>query len=74
MLDYDDQYGDEAEYPGSSEHEAAEDEDEMYSLKVQLVGTSGEQRATLMETRTDTATVILVLLKNILYFNKIFFV
>ena len=58
MLDYEDQYEEEAEYPGSSEHEAAEDEDEMYSLKVQLVGTSGEQRATLLETRTDTATVI----------------
>ena len=59
MLDYEDQYEEEAEYPGSSEHEAAEDEDEMYSLKVQLVGTSGEQRATLLETGTDTATVIM---------------
>ena len=72
MLDYEDQYEDEAEYPGSSEHEAAEDEDEMYSLKVQLVGTSGEQRATLLETWTDTATVImLVLLKNICNYKNI---
>ena len=51
MSSYDDE-----DYYDDDHHDTDMDE-EMYSLKVQLVSESDEKRATLLQERTDSATV-----------------